>query len=178
MNLVHRMTLMAFFLAMAVVLSYVEGFIPFWLPGVKPGLANVVILIILYGFSWYDALLVDLGRVFLASLLRGVIFEMPFWMSLAGALASLLVMLLAKLLLKKLTIYGVSLLGAYVHSLAQVLVAVFFVGSWTVFYYFPFIALMSILTGLVTALVADRLLRSRLLDHPQGLSEAPRKTDG
>lgn len=176
MNLVHRMTLMAFFLAMAVILSYVEGFIPFWLPGVKPGLANVVIIFILYGFSWYDALLVDVGRVFLASLLRGDIFEMPFWMSLAGALGSLAIMLLAKLFFKKLTIYGVSLLGAYVHSLAQVLVAAVFVESWTVFYYFPFIAFVSILTGLVTALVADRLLRSHLLDHPKGLGEAPRNS--
>ncbi len=177
MNLVHRMTLMAFFLAMAVVLSYVEGFIPFWLPGVKPGLANVVIVIIIYDFSWYDALLVDVGRVFLASLLRGDIFEMPFWMSLAGALCSLAVMLLAKFLLRRLTVYGVSLLGAYFHSLAQVFVAVFFVGSWTVFYYFPFIAFMSILTGLVTALVADRIIHSHLLDHPKGLMEAPKKID-
>ncbi len=168
MNAVHKMSLLAVLLAMAVVLSYIEGFIPFWIPGVKPGLANIVIIIIIYSFAWYDALFVDVARVFLAALLRGTLFEMPFYMSLAGALLSLLAMLLAKWFLRRLTIYGVSLLGAYFHSLAQVLVAVLFVDSWSIFYYFPFIALLSILTGLVTAFVADRILRSGALGRRGG----------
>lgn len=157
---VRKMTLMAVLMAMAILLSYVESFIPFWLPGVKPGLANLVILLIVYQFSWYDALLVDVGRVFIASLLRGTIFQMPFYMSLAGALLSLCAMLLGRYVLKKLTIYGVSLLGAYCHSLAQVLVGVLFLETWSVFYYFPFISLLSMLTGLLTALVAEKVINS------------------
>lgn len=165
---VRKMTAMALFLALAVVLSYVESFIPFWLPGVKPGLANLIILLLLYGYDWYDALIVDVARVFLAGLLRGTIFQMPFFMSLAGALASFLVMWLAKVCFKKLTIYGVSLLGAYFHSLAQVLVGVIFLSTWGVFYYFPFISLLSMATGILTALLAERILKTKVIQRAGG----------
>jgi heptaprenyl diphosphate synthase len=157
---VKRITTLALLTAMAVVVAYAESFIPFWVPGVKPGLANIVILLILYCYTWYDALIVDLLRVVLASALRGTIFQMGFMMSLAGALLSLGVMILAKFCFKKLSIYGVSLLGAYVHGLAQILVAVAYLGTWGVFYYFPFISLLSLATGVVTALVAERVIHS------------------
>src|SRR5574344_47150 len=104
---VRRICALGISVALATVLSYVETFIPFFLPGVKPGLANLVIILLLYGLSWSDALIVDILRVVLAAAIKGTIFQMGFYMSLAGALASFLVMLLAILFLKKLTIYGV-----------------------------------------------------------------------
>lgn len=165
---VRKMCAMALFLALAIILSYVESFIPFWLPGVKPGLANLVIILLLYGYDWYDALLVDIARVFLAALLRGTIFQMPFFMSLAGALVSFGVMLLAKVVFKKLTIYGVSILGAYFHSLAQVLVGVLFLSTWGVFYYFPFISLLSMATGILNALLAERILKTKVIQIAGG----------
>lgn len=165
---VRKISALAVFLALAVVLSYVESFIPFWIPGVKLGLANLVILILLYGFEWYDAFLVDLLRVFVASLLRGNIGQMGFYMSLAGAMLSFVGMLLAKMFFKKLTIYGVSIFGAFLHSLAQVLVGVLFLSNWGVFYYFPFISLISMATGLVNALIAERILRSGAINRIGG----------
>ncbi|MCI1244550.1 MAG: Gx transporter family protein [Bacilli bacterium] len=160
---VARLSALAMALALAVVLSYVEGFVPFFVPGVKLGFANLIVLLLLYGISWYDALLVDLLRVFLVSLLRGNIFQMGFFMSLGGAIASFVAMLLAQRLLKKLSICGVSVLGAYVHSLVQLLVGVPFLGTWAVFSYFPFISLLSIATGLLIGILADRILRSGAL---------------
>jgi heptaprenyl diphosphate synthase len=165
---VRKMSALALFLAMAVILSYVESFIPSWVPGVKLGLANLIIILLLYEYSWYDALLIDIGRVFLASLIRGNIFTMPFYMSLAGALMSFLVMALAHYFLKRLTVYGVSILGAYFHSLAQVFVASLFVESWSVFFYFPFISLLSMATGLLTAFVAEKILRSGVIARAKG----------
>lgn len=162
---VRRISALAVCLALAVILSYVESFIPFWLPGVKPGLANLVIILLLYGLDWRDALLVDVLRVFLASLLRGTIFQMGFYMSFAGAVASFSAMLLAKILLRKLTIYGVSALGAFFHVLAQVLVGVPFLGSWAIFSYFPFISLISLATGLLTAAIAERILKTGILQR-------------
>ena len=155
----HKIAFLSVMLALAVVLGYVESFIPSWIPGAKPGLANLVIVILMFTYPFYDALLVSLLRVFIVALLRGTIFQMPFYMSLAGALLSLAFMLIAYFFFKFLTIYGISLLGAYVHSLAQILVAYLFTESPGVFYYFPFVSLLSLAAGLLTALVADHLLK-------------------
>ena len=163
---VKKIAFLAIMLALAIVLGYVESFIPSWIPGVKPGLANLVILILLYSCPFYEALLVSLLRVFIVALLRGTIFQMPFYMSLSGAILSFAMMCLAYFLFEKklhvLTIYGVSLLGAYAHSLAQVAVAAIFVEHGaTTFFYFPFISLISLAAGLLTAILGDKLLQSR-----------------
>lgn len=163
---VHKIAFLAIMLALAIVLGYVESFIPSWIPGVKPGLANLVILILLYSCPFYEALLVSLLRVFIVALLRGTIFQMPFYMSLSGAILSFAIMCLGYFLLEKklhlITIFGISMLGAYAHSLAQVCVAAIFVEhGLTTFFYFPFISLISLATGVLTAFVADKLLESR-----------------
>ncbi len=162
---IHKIAFLSIMLALAIVLGYVESFIPSWIPGVKPGLANLVIIILLYSCPFYEALLVSLLRVFIVALLRGTIFQMPFYMSLAGAIASFAIMCLAYFLFEKklhiLTIYGVSLLGAYFHSLAQVGVAAIFVEhGLTTFFYFPFISLLSLLAGLLTSFLADKILKT------------------
>ncbi len=165
MKSIRHISLIAMFLALAVVLSYVEGFLPSPVPGVKLGLAQIVMLLLIYDFSWHEALLVDLGRIFLVSLLRGDIFTLSFFMSLAGGMLSFVVMLFARHALRRLTVYGVSLLGAYAHSFGQVAVLAAIMGNGDAFYYFPFIALLSVLTGLFTAFVAERLLASKVLDR-------------
>lgn len=163
---VHKISFLSIMLALAIVLGYVESFIPSPVAGVKLGLANLVVLILLYSCPFYEAFIVSILRVFIVSLLRGNIFQMPFYMSLAGAISSYLIMCLGYLLFEKrlhfITIYGVSLLGAFTHSLAQVAVAAIFVEhGFTTFYYFPFIVLFSLASGLLTSFLADRLLSSR-----------------
>ncbi|MDD5885328.1 MAG: Gx transporter family protein [Erysipelotrichaceae bacterium] len=162
---VHRIAFLAVMLALAILLGYVESLIPNWVPGVKPGLANLVVLILLYTFPFYDALLISLLRVFLVALIRGSIFQLPFYLSLGGAILSFVAMLSAKYCLRFLTVYGVSLLGAYAHGIGQLLVAAWMTETWAVFYYFPFISLISLATGLATAFLADRLLKSAPIQH-------------
>lgn len=168
----------AMFLAMAIVLGLVESFIPFFVPGVRLGLANVIVLILLYRFSVYEAALVDILRVLVVALLRGTFLQMPFYMSLGGAVASFLVMLLgAKVLKRFLTVYGTSLLGAYFHSLAQVVVACLFLENWAVMYYFPVIALLSMASGLLSAFLASLIFNSRILDGAKKKYEGDKKGD-
>ena len=62
---VKRLAILSLLLSVAIVLSYLESLIPMFIPGVKLGLANVVILIMLYEFKFYEALLVDLIRIFI-----------------------------------------------------------------------------------------------------------------
>jgi len=161
---VHKMTLLALFLAMAIALSIAEGFIPsFFVPGVKLGLANILILLLLYEFSWKEALFVDLGRVFLSAALLGKLFQMGFFMSLAGALLSFFLMFLAHALFKRFTIYGVSILGSLAHVSGQLLIAVLYLGTSAVLYYWPLMALLALPTGFLVGFVSKKILDTSLL---------------
>ncbi len=169
---VHKIAFLSIMLALAIVLGYAESFIPSWVPGVKLGLANLVVLILLYSCPFYEAFLVSALRVFIVALLRGNIFQMPFYMSLAGAVLSFAFMCLAHFLFEEklhfLTIYGVSLLGAFMHSLAQVGVAAIFVEhGFATFFYFPFISFLSLISGFLMSFVAEKILRSRPLKEMQ-----------
>ena len=75
---IHKIAFLSIMLALAIVLGYAESFIPSWVPGVKLGLANLVILILLYSCPFYEAFLVSLLRVFIVALLRGSIFSDAF----------------------------------------------------------------------------------------------------
>jgi len=166
---VHKIAFLAMALALAVTFGIVESFIPNFLPGVKLGLPNLVIVLLLCLYPWYDALIISLLRVFLVSLLRGTIFQMPFFMSLAGAIASFLGMLLLLRPLKKVfTVFGASLLGAYLHTIAQVVVACLFVNSLAPFSYFPVISFLSLATGLLNASVTYYLLKRTSIRKASG----------
>lgn len=157
---VRRICLNAILLALAVVLSYLESLIPSFLPGFKLGLANIVILFVIYKMSYLEAFIIDLGRIFLASLLRGTIFQMGFFMSLAGGLLSLLVMIILHRLLKdKLHIVTISVTGAVFHCVAQIIVGILYLGTSNIFYYLPFLLLTSIATGILNGFIAKALLK-------------------
>lgn len=162
---VHKMTLMAILLALAIALGIAESFIPSaWVPGLKPGFANIVICLALYEFGIIEALFINLARVLVVALLRGTFLQMGFWMSFAGALASLIMMIIGKYLLKMLTVVGVSVLGSIMHSFAQVAVGAIFMESTAVFYYYPFMMLISLGTGILVGLAVDRIMATGVLE--------------
>src|SRR5512147_1131715 len=85
----HHIARMA---ALALGLSVLEAAIPSPLPGVKPGLANIVTLIVLQRYGWRAAAWVSLLRVVAGSLLFGSFLAPGFFLSLSGALCSLAVL--------------------------------------------------------------------------------------
>ncbi len=141
-------------LTLALILSYVESLIPIFVsvPGVKLGLANLVVLICLYSFPAKYAFLISGMRVVLAGLLFGSMFSILY--SLAGAFLSLLVMLLAKKFFK-LGILGVSVLGGVFHNIGQLLVAMAVVSNYRIGYLFPYLLLSGILTGAIIGFIAN-----------------------
>lgn len=160
----RRITLNAVLISIAVVISVVESFIPsVGVPGIKLGLANIIILITLYELGIVDAIIVNLFRVFLASLLRGTIFSMGFFMSFAGAFLSLGIMIVFYLFIKKFSIIGVSVLGAFFHVIGQILVAIIYLGTAYIVYYLPFIALASIVTGIFVGIVANLIIKKGVI---------------
>ena len=76
---VKRLCLISMMLAIAIVVNILESFIPVMIPGVKLGLANIIILIMLYEFRSHEAFLVDLFRIILVGLLRGSFLTPTFW---------------------------------------------------------------------------------------------------
>ena len=86
----------ALFAALALIFSYIEVIIPFnpGIPGIKLGIANLVIIIALYYLGPRYALTVNLVRILIAGLLFNGLFGAIY--SLAGAALSLIVMILLK----------------------------------------------------------------------------------
>lgn len=160
----HKIVLMAMFLAMAIALGIADYYIPFpFVPGAKLGLANIIIVLVLYEFGIWEAALIDLGKVFIVSLVAGRLFQMGFFMSLAGTFLSLGVMIFLKYLAKGMTIVGVSAMASIFHGLGQIVVYCLFLGNWTAFYYFPFMVLVAIATGVLIGLLAERIIKTGIL---------------
>ena len=160
----HRIALLGVLTSLAIVLSIVESFIPgVGIPGIKLGLANIMILITLYELGVKDAIFVNLCRVLLVGILRGSIFSMGFLMSFTGAVFSLGIMILFKLLIKRFSIVGVSVIGAIFHVIGQILIAILFLGSIYVLYYLPIIAITSIVTGVFVGIIANIIIKSGVI---------------
>ena len=146
--------------AAAIVLTVAEAAIPLPLPGIKPGLANIVTLVVLARWGWREAVWVSLLRVLAGSLLLGQFLAPGFFLSLSGALASLLVLGLAvHLPARWFGPVSHSILAAFAHIGAQLVVArLWLVPHDGVFYLLPVFALAAVVFGLVNGLVAARLL--------------------
>jgi len=149
------------YVAAAIALTVAEAAIPLPLPGVKPGLANIVILAVLVRWGWREAAWVSLLRVFAASLLLGQFLAPGFFLSLAGALASLLALAGAIRLPKQW--FGPvshSIFAAFAHIGAQLVLArLWLIPHDGVFYLAPLFGGAAVLFGLLNGLIAAALLR-------------------
>lgn len=159
MQKTRKMTLLANFLAIAIVLNIIESAIPVIpVPGAKLGFANVVTLIVLYVYSFKDSSILTIARVLLVSLLTGKLLGPVFYMSISGALLALLAMGLFKKM-NFFGILGVSVLGSVFHCIGQVIGGYFVIGSTAIVLYLPVMLFLSIPAGVVTGLIAQRFLK-------------------
>lgn len=153
-----RVAYFGVFTALALIFSYVETLIPvnLGIPGVKLGLANLIIVVALYKMRLSEAYLLSVVRVLLAGFIFGNYFSIIY--SLAGGLLSLTVMAL----LKKLggfSLQGISIAGGVFHNIGQLIVAAVVVETFSVTYYFPVLLVAGLLTGLVIGIVAEMMLK-------------------
>lgn len=156
-----RFTRISMLLALSVVLNILESFIPVFngsIPGLKLGLANIIILVVLYLFSFKEAVYISLLRVVLVGILRTGLFSMTFFFSLGGAIVSIVVMFIAKK--TKLSIIGVSILGSISHSIGQILIAILIMKNVYIVYYIPWLLLFSVPTGIMTGFISKGLVNN------------------
>lgn len=157
---VKKISKISMLLSISVVLSLIESIIPIVgiIPGIKLGLANIVVLYILYTMTLKDALYVSILRVILVGILRAGLFNITFLFSLSGALFSLIFMFLFKKI-TKLSIVGISIIGSIFHCIGQIIVAIILLSNINIIYYLPVLLFSSIITGIVIGLCTNNLIK-------------------
>ena len=146
------------FTALALIFSYVETLIPIHIgiPGVKLGLANLIVVIALYRMGVREAYVLSVVRVILAGFLFGNLFAILY--SLAGGLLSLTVMVFFKKT-EKFSVLGVSMAGAVFHNIGQLIMAAIVLERLSITYYLPVLMISGIVTGLLIGIVANEMLK-------------------
>ena len=153
-----RLASFGVFVALALIFSYIETLIPFQIgiPGVKLGLANLVIVIALYRMPVGEVYLLSGVRVVLTGFLFGNLMSILY--SLAGGILSLTVMWGMKRI-RSVSILGVSIAGGVFHNIGQLLAAALMVETYGVFSYLPVLLISGLLTGFVIGLAAGEMLK-------------------
>ncbi|MBQ6469218.1 MAG: Gx transporter family protein [Lachnospiraceae bacterium] len=156
--------------ALAMIFSYVESLIPisFGVPGIKLGLANLVVLSALYFMSPGEVLAVSAARILLLGFLFGN--GMSILYSLAGGLLSFAVMLT---LMKNrgFSEIGVSVAGGVSHNIGQILVAALVLHSLKLFYYLPVLILSGLVTGILIGILGGRIRKILAKTYPSEKKE-------
>jgi heptaprenyl diphosphate synthase len=156
--MIKRTTELGFYLAVALILSYVESLLPIsiGIPGIKLGLPNAVVVLLLYEKgSVKEAALVNVLRIILSGFLFGSLYSILY--ALSGAVCSFAAMLLVRKL-RCFTVIGVSVCGGVFHNIGQIAAAVFVVESTAVVYYLPMLMIAGTLTGALLGVIVMELV--------------------
>ena len=152
-----KTVLFGFLLAISMILAYIESILPLaiGIPGVKLGLPNLVVVLLLYSYGKREALSVNLLRIMLTGFLFGNLYSILY--AFAGALFSFCIMVI----LRKtgmFSIVGVSISGGVAHNIGQILVAMLVVETFAPAFYLPFLLIAGAITGLLIGIVSARVI--------------------
>lgn len=152
------------FTALALILSYIESLLPLFygIPGVKPGLANSMTLVMLYLTGPVEAILLAIARILLSGLMFGNFFSILY--SLAGGMFSFLMMYLAKKS-RAFSMLGVSMTGGVSHNIAQLAIAMLLVENLNLLYYLPVLLVSGVVTGFLIGIISREIFRRLPSDH-------------
>ena len=152
-----RVAIGGIFVALALIFGYVESLVPFnfGVPGIKLGLANIVVVTGLYYMKLPDVWIISVIRIFISGLLFGNIMSLLY--SFAGGVVSLLIMILLKHF-HLFSIVGVSIVGGVFHNAAQIITAMIVTSVPAIIYYLPILILTGILTGALMGIISGRVL--------------------
>lgn len=157
-----KLTLNSLLISLALVLSFVERFIPLNLivpvPGIKLGLANIVTMFALFQLDIPSAITITVLRCVLASLLFGGMSSLFY--SLSGAFFALVIMILLKFGYEKVfSLVGISMGGAAAHNTGQLVAASLMMKNTAIFAYMPVLLVTGLATGLLTAIISMNLFK-------------------
>ena len=152
-----KLTQITMLLAMGIILHYLEPDILITGARFRIGFANIMGIIVLKLYCGKDMLSVNVLRVILASLMRGYIFGSTFWISLIGVLLSTIVTIIVNRYLKP-SIIMLSIVGAFFHTLGQIMVVTFYYQTLSVLFLLPYLLFLSLPAGYGTGFIAKHVL--------------------
>ena len=147
--------------AIAIGLSLIESVLPSPMPGVKPGIANIITLYAIYRFNFKTAMWVSILRVFATSLILGQFLSPTFMLSLVGSLLSLLTLYFSiKLPSKFFSPIGLSILSSFAHITGQLLIVrLWLIPHTSIWYLIPIYSAAALLFGFINGWITYRLLK-------------------
>ncbi|HIX62845.1 MAG TPA: Gx transporter family protein [Candidatus Mediterraneibacter colneyensis] len=154
----NRAAYFGVFTALALILGYVESLIPiqFGVPGIKLGLANLIIVMVLCKRGWKEALLLSVVRIVLSGFIFGNLFSILY--SFAGGMLSLLVMALM-VKISRFSTVGISIAGGVCHNIGQLIVAMLAVETYQVGFYLPVLLISGVITGALIGITAGEVMK-------------------
>jgi len=159
-----KLTEMALLTTAALIIFIVELHIPnlIPIPGVKLGLANIITVYAVYHYSAKESAIILLTRIMLSAIFSGNMMSLSY--SLAGGFLCLVGMLLLRRVIEEKYIWVCSVLGAVLHNIGQIMVAVIITKTVSIAIYFPFLLVSGCIAGLLTGLCAQEIT-SRVCSH-------------
>lgn len=153
----RKMAIYGLLIALAFIFSYIESLIPNpLLPGMKLGLANIVVITALYVLGSKEALILSILRIVLVGFTFSNMFAMIY--SLAGGVLSCLIMILFKKM-KSFSIIGVSTMGGVAHIIGQIVVAIIVVENVRIAYYLPVLLISGAVTGFIIGILGAEITK-------------------
>lgn len=162
---VKRITQLSLLTAIALIIFVVEMRIPNLvpIPGVKLGLANIVTVYAMYHFTAKETLMIMFSRIMLGSIFGGNISAIIY--SLSGAFLCFIGMLILKRMIDEKYIWICSVIGAVLHNIGQIAVAVVIMRTTAVLAYLPFLLVSGCVVGMFTGMCAQILIKRIRLNH-------------
>ncbi len=154
-----KIAFIGLYIAFSMIMSYVELLIPpifSAVPGIKLGLPNIIIIYVLYKQGLGSAFFVSVTRVLLVAILFGNVITLSY--SLAGAVLSLLIMAFIKRI-KLFSTVGVSVTGAVMHNIAQILVAIILLESTIIGYYIIVLTITGTVSGILIGIIGYNIIK-------------------
>lgn len=154
-----KVSVIGLFTAMALLLSCIENLLPFrtGIPGIKLGIANLIIVIAFYFLPSREVLSISLLRVFFLSVFSGSPFTAVF--SFTGAIASFFAMYISYRR-NSFSPVGISILGGVTHNLAQLLISALLLNTPAFLWYSPVLLISGIITGLINGLITIKIIHT------------------
>lgn len=147
------------FIALALVLSYLESLIPVFaaVPGIKLGIANIVTMLAMYKLGVKPAIVISVGRIVLSGILFGNLYVIIY--SLVGGVLSICVMIILKKI-RLFSVVGVSVAGAVAHNAGQIIVAVFLMENVNILYYLPVLIISGVIAGTMVGILTVYIIKN------------------
>ncbi len=159
MTRTKKLVFIALLVAQALVLHVIEGMLPinFGIPGAKLGLANIITLTALYFFSFREVLSIVVLKTIMTMLVGGSV--SGFLYSLSGGLLSLLAMYMVYRFARlRVSIIGISVVGAVFHNLGQLLMAALIIQNIKIVFYLPLLVVSAVGTGIFVGLASKYMI--------------------